>query len=88
MGILFVGKGQIGSLHTNAAYARRGFGRRMVDHLLAVARERGLKEVFVEASLLAVPLYVSAGFEKIREEQHLIARGQLRTEVVFRKSLQ
>lgn len=88
MGILMLDKAQITSLHTNAAFTRRGFARRMVEHLLTIAKEHKLKEVSVEASLLAVQLYVSAGFVKGELKRFPLARGEKNTVYVCRKSLQ
>jgi putative acetyltransferase len=59
---------EIKSMHT-AAHARgRGIGRMMLDHLIAVARERGYARVSLETGSMAEfaparSLYASAGFE-------------------------
>ena len=53
--------------HTAQAARRRGLGRAMLDHLLAVARERGLTQVSLETGSMeafspARRLYERAGF--------------------------
>jgi putative acetyltransferase len=58
---------EIKSMHTAEAARGRGIGRAMVDHLLAVARERGYRRVSLEtgsgaAFVPARALYASAGF--------------------------
>jgi putative acetyltransferase len=58
---------EIKSMHTEAAARGRGIGRAMLDHLLAVARERGCRRVSLETGAMAAfaparSLYASAGF--------------------------
>ena len=58
---------EVKSMHTTAAARRRGVGRAIVDHLLAVAAERGVRRVSLEtgageAFAPARSLYADAGF--------------------------
>jgi putative acetyltransferase len=58
---------ELKSMHTAASARRRGVGRAMVDHLLAVAAERGVRRVSLEtgageAFAPARSLYAAAGF--------------------------
>ena len=58
---------ELKSMHTAAAARRRGVARALVDHLVAVARERGARRVSIEtgtgeAFVPARALYASAGF--------------------------
>ena len=62
------GHGEIKSMHTAAESRGRGLGERMVDHLLAVARARGMTRISLETgagNAFAAPrrLYARAGFE-------------------------
>jgi putative acetyltransferase len=55
-------------MHTAAAARRRGVGRAMVDHLVAVAAERGYRRVSLETGTMdeflpARTMYADAGFE-------------------------
>jgi putative acetyltransferase len=59
--------GELKSMHTAAAARRSGIGRAMVDHLVAVAVERGYTRVSLETGTMdafepARSLYLAAGF--------------------------
>lgn len=59
---------EVKSMHTVAAARGQGIGRRMVEHLIAVARESGYKRVSLETGSMvefapARALYASAGFQ-------------------------
>jgi putative acetyltransferase len=59
--------GEIKSMHTAEAARGRGIGRALVDHIVAVARERGYRRLSIEtgaqpAFAPARALYASAGF--------------------------
>lgn len=60
--------GEIKSMHTAEAARRRGVGRALVDHLVAVGRDRGYRRVSLEtgagdAFAPARELYAAAGFD-------------------------
>jgi putative acetyltransferase len=59
---------ELKSMHTAEAARGRGIGRAMVEHLLAVARARGIRRVSLETGTMpafapAHSLYAQAGFE-------------------------
>jgi len=58
---------ELKSMHTAQSARRRGIGRAMVEHLLAVARDRGFRRVSLETGSMPVfaparLLYASVGF--------------------------
>jgi putative acetyltransferase len=60
---------ELKSMHVAEAARRRGIGREMLDHLLAMAHERGFDRVSIETSAqpafaAARALYASAGFTR------------------------
>jgi ribosomal protein S18 acetylase RimI-like enzyme len=75
MCILVPDSGEIASLHTNASFARRGFGSAMGLHIESIARQRNISELTVTASLLAVPLYLSLGFAIEGSVEHPLVDG-------------
>jgi putative acetyltransferase len=59
---------ELKSMHTTEAARGRGVGRAMVEHLLGVARARGIRRVSLETGTMAAfaparSLYARAGFE-------------------------
>lgn len=59
---------EVKSMHTVAAARGQGIGRRMLEHLIAVARQEGYTRVSLETGSMvefapARALYASAGFE-------------------------
>ena len=66
--VLEEGHGEIKSMHTLAEARTRGVGRALVDHLVEVARARGLQRLSLETGSMdafaaARSLYDRAGFE-------------------------
>jgi putative acetyltransferase len=58
---------EVKSMHTVQHARGQGIGRRMVEHLIAVARERGYRKLSLETGSMAAfeparTLYASAGF--------------------------
>lgn len=59
---------EVKSMHTVETARGQGIGRRMLEHLIAVAREAGYKRISLETGSMvefapARALYASAGFE-------------------------
>jgi putative acetyltransferase len=59
---------EVKSMHTLGRVRGQGIGRRMIEHLIAVARGRGYRRVSLETGSMAAfaaarSLYASAGFE-------------------------
>jgi len=60
--------GEVKSMHTLAAYRGAGLGRRMLEHVIAVARQRGYTQLSLETGSMdgfkpSRTLYHSFGFE-------------------------
>jgi putative acetyltransferase len=60
--------GEVKSMHTVEAARGNGLGRRMIEHLIAVARQRGYRRLSLETGSMAAfaparALYTSVGFE-------------------------
>ena len=59
---------EVKSMHTVSAARRQGIGRRMIEHLIAVARDAGYRRLSLETGSMAEfaparALYASVGFE-------------------------
>ena len=54
--------GKIGRLAVLAPFRRHGVGRAMLARLLDLARERGLREVYLHAQVSALGFYTGFGF--------------------------
>lgn len=54
--------GHIGRMAVLAHARRQGVGSALLQHLVEVARERGLQQVFLHAQLKAMPFYARHGF--------------------------
>ena len=50
------------NLYTHPAYRRRGIARRMLELLVAAARERGAAHITLDATEMGRPLYEGFGF--------------------------
>lgn len=62
------GHGELKSMHTRTDLRGRGLGRKLLDHLLSIARTRGYDRVSLETGTMEIfaparNLYLSAGFE-------------------------
>jgi predicted GNAT family N-acyltransferase len=60
--------GKIGRLAVLSEFRGRGIGARMLRMLLAEARHRDLREVYLHAQVTAVPFYTKFGFVAEGEE--------------------
>ena len=75
------GKYELAKMAVTAAYRGRGIGQRIAEHLIAVARAAGAREVeLVSARLLpaATPLYRKLGFREIPLGDNPYARADIR----------
>ena len=63
--------GYIMNMYTRPAYRRRGIAYRMLELLVAAARERGVSRITLEATRMGRPLYEKYGFVGLRDEMEL-----------------
>ena len=59
-------RGYVSSVYTDPAWRRRGIARRLMDDLIAQAREMGVQRLVLWASDMGRPLYLDQGFEPSR----------------------
>ncbi len=62
-GMLDVASGRIDAMFVLPAYFGRGIGQAMMRHLEAIARDHGLQNLTLDATLNAVTFYRSQGFQ-------------------------
>jgi len=55
--------GRIGRLSVLKPWRGQGIGTRMLEALVASARDRGLEKVYLHAQVQAIPFYKGRGFE-------------------------
>lgn len=65
--------GHIGRVAVVPHWRRRGVGRALMDAVIAIAREQGFDEVWLDAQTTALPFYRSLGF--IAEGEEFIDAG-------------
>ncbi|SCZ59411.1 Predicted N-acyltransferase, GNAT family [Thiohalomonas denitrificans] len=54
--------GHIGRVAVLPEWRRRGIGSMLVIQCIAIGRERGLKQIWLDAQVTAIPLYEKLGF--------------------------
>jgi ribosomal protein S18 acetylase RimI-like enzyme len=59
--------GHIDCAYVHPDYQRRGVMMRLVEHAVALSSTRGVKKVYVEASITARPLFEKCGFKAVAE---------------------
>ncbi|POP70120.1 GNAT family N-acetyltransferase [Pseudomonas syringae] len=61
-GMLDLENGEIGAIFVHPGFMQRGIGRRVLNHLECLARDLGLEEVKLDATLNAADFYRRYGF--------------------------
>ncbi len=56
-------KGYIASVYTKPEYRRQGIATTLVNQVVAIGKERGIKKFFLHASDLGKPVYLKCGFK-------------------------
>lgn len=59
--------GHIGRMAVLAPYRNQGIGTQLLERLIALARQQGLVQVFLNAQQQALPFYAGFGFHAVGE---------------------
>jgi GNAT superfamily N-acetyltransferase len=86
--ILDPGTGEIHAIYLSPAAAGKGFGRQLMAWAERTARAHGWTELFLKATLNAVPFYEKCGFVAGLTTNHPLPSGTVRACVEMRKSLE
>jgi GNAT superfamily N-acetyltransferase len=78
---------KIRAFFVDPAFARRGIGRRLLDHCETAARARGFTRCELMATLPGLKLYRACGYEGATTIRHTLPNGQVIDFVPMTKSL-
>lgn len=84
---LIVESHEVRALYVDPRYGRRGIGRKLLDRLEDIARERGVPDLELKASLNAVAFYLARGYERLDDATHRLGDGTELRCVRMRKRL-
>jgi N-acetylglutamate synthase-like GNAT family acetyltransferase len=70
------------------SHAKLGLGRSLLCYVEGQIRKAGLSEVFLRASLNAVPFYERVGYRQLRQERVPLEGGILAKRVIMGKTLE
>ena len=65
-------KAYIMNMYTNPNYRRKGIAYKTLDMLVEAAKERGIKQISLEATDMGRPLYEKYGFTQMESEMELV----------------
>ena len=78
---------ELRAVYVAAAHGRRGIGRAILSQLETLAREAGLNELSMDASMNAVPFYAANGFMSLGPGEHPMPSGNRMACMRMSKSL-
>jgi putative acetyltransferase len=78
---------ELRAVYVCAEYGRRGIGRAILSQLETLAREAGLNELSMDASMNAVPFYTANGFISLGPGEHPMPSGNRMACMRMSKSL-
>jgi putative acetyltransferase len=61
--------GHIDCFYCHSKYQRQGIGSKLFNHIENIAKSRGIKRLYTEASITAKPFFQNQGFSIVREQQ-------------------
>lgn len=85
--ILDLDNGEVDAVFVEPGQQGRGIARDLMAALEAMARQRGLRRLFLSASLNAEPFYQRAGFVSLRRESYPHRSGLQLDSVFMEKAL-
>jgi GNAT superfamily N-acetyltransferase len=65
-------KAYIMNMYTNPNYRRKGIAYKTLDMLVEAAKDRGIKQISLEATEMGRPLYEKYGFTQMESEMELV----------------
>lgn len=68
--------GHIDCLYVEPSFERKGIATKLLNHAIATAQKSGITFLFVEASIVAKPLFEKLGF--ITERKNVVYRNKVR----------
>lgn len=74
-GGISIERGSLDALFVDPCHAGKGMGSRMMEHLLEIAREAGVKRLLIESSLNAVSFYARYGFAEYGRSEMACGEG-------------
>jgi putative acetyltransferase len=80
-------KSELRAVYVDPQYGRQGVGRALVGRLEELAREAGLIELRMDASINAVPFYKANGFVALARGEHVFSSGARMACVRMRKAV-
>lgn len=78
---------ELRSLYVSPGAGRKGIGGKLLQKLEAIAREQGVIEVWLTASLTAEPFYAAHGYVSDGQEEHRLLSGRKMICIKMHKSL-
>lgn len=74
-GAVQLDSGRIDAMCVDPEHIGSGTGKRLMQHLEALARQEHLERLHLESSLNAVPFYQACGFTRLEKSQYHSPRG-------------
>jgi putative acetyltransferase len=87
IGALVVGRAELRACYVVPGAARRGVGTALVAEIERLAREHGLVELQLQASLTAEPFYAALGYRVVERGELVLAPGVPMAAITMRKTL-
>lgn len=87
LGALVVAKSELRACYVVPEAARKGVGAALVYEIERIAREYGLTELELAASINAEPFYTALGYAVVDRAEHMLRSGLRMAAVRMRKNL-